>query len=202
VEEAPRPVDVPQWALSDGPWYVATPMGQCLARLPCDVRLGKMVLLSALFGGIEAVWNVAAALSHRSPLVTPFSEARRAQARSVHCRELLPHDGPPSDHMALNNAMVRWQQAKQNRIVETFCHQTWLSGQVLQTILDIRRDLVDSIQNEGFCETYDKKRVDTPGAAVAFNVICAHLCWPLSKCGKSGCSAGISERQASVLRWC
>ncbi|CAJ1388740.1 unnamed protein product, partial [Effrenium voratum] len=55
VEEGVRPADAVRWTREEEEtWYVVTPVGLCLARLPCDVRLGKMVLYAALFGGVEA----------------------------------------------------------------------------------------------------------------------------------------------------
>jgi len=159
VEEGTRPANAPQWGTSEDVWYVTTPIGQCLARLPCDLRLGKMVLFAALFGGTEAVWTVAAALSHRSPLVAPFSESKRAQARNVHCAELLPKDLPASDHFALNTAFVRWDEARRGRTADSFCRKSWLNNQVLQTIRDIRNDLIDSLRGDGFCERFAKEEV-------------------------------------------
>jgi len=161
VEEGPRPVNAPQWGTSDDAWYVTTPVGQCLARLPCDVRLGKMVLYAALFGGVEAIWTVAATLSHRSPLVNPFSDAKKAQAKSVQCAEFLPRDGPPSDHFALQTAFVRWDEARKGRTAESFCRKNWLSNQVMQTIRDIRNDFLDSLRSDGFCERYTPQEVPT-----------------------------------------
>lgn len=159
VEEGPRPANALQWGNGDDPWYVATALGQCLARLPCDVRLGKMALLAGIFGSVDAVWTVAATLSHRSPLTNPFSDSKRAQARQVHCAELLPKDWPASDHIALNTAYVRWEAAKRDRQAENFCRKSWLSGQVLQAIRDIRNDLVEAVKSAGFCEQFGRSEV-------------------------------------------
>eukprot|EP00929_Paragymnodinium_shiwhaense_P073712 TRINITY_DN37667_c0_g1_i1.p1 TRINITY_DN37667_c0_g1~~TRINITY_DN37667_c0_g1_i1.p1 ORF type:complete len:1619 (+),score=413.28 TRINITY_DN37667_c0_g1_i1:175-5031(+) len=161
VEEGVRPANAMQiGAVVDDTWYVPTPIGLCLSRLPCDLRLGKMVLLSALFGGVDSVVTIAATLSHRSPFATPFSDSKRAQARAVHQAEFLAKDGPPSDHVALNTAFLRWEDAKKNsRSVEKFLQQQWLSGGVLQTIREIRTDLMSTLKGEGFCEVYEKTEV-------------------------------------------
>jgi len=161
VEEGQRPANAPQWGVQDEAWYVPTPVGLCLARLPCDLRLGKMALFGALFGGNEAAWTVAATLSHRSPLVTPFSEHKRAVAKSVHCAELLPKDGPPSDHFALTTAYNLWDQARRSKHADSFCKKSWISNQVMQTIRDLRNDLLDSLKSDGFCETFPKEELTT-----------------------------------------
>jgi len=160
VEEGVRPADAVRWTREEEEtWYVITPVGQCLARLPCDVRLGKMVLYAALFGGVEAVWTVAATLTHRSPLASPFSESKRAQARAVHCAELLPKAGPPSDHLALHTAYVKWDDARRNRVAESFCKKSWLNNQVFQTIRDIRNDFLESLKGDGFVETFASSEI-------------------------------------------
>eukprot|EP00927_Polykrikos_kofoidii_P039621 TRINITY_DN33979_c0_g1_i1.p1 TRINITY_DN33979_c0_g1~~TRINITY_DN33979_c0_g1_i1.p1 ORF type:complete len:1629 (+),score=292.31 TRINITY_DN33979_c0_g1_i1:82-4968(+) len=162
VEEGQRPANaVLQFGpvSSDEAWIVPTPVGLCLAKLPCDVRLGKMLLLSALFGGVDPVLSIAATLSHRSPLATPFSESRRAQARSVHCTELLPKGGPPSDHLALHAAYSKWEHAKKKNTADSLCHKLWLNGQVMQAIKEIRQDLLDSLKSEGYCETYTREEI-------------------------------------------
>lgn len=166
VEEAPRPANALQWwtpssgsTFGDEAWYVPTPLGLCLARLPCDLRLGKMALYAALFGGIEHIWVIAATLSHRSPLATPFSDQKRAQARAVHQAELLSKAGPPSDHTALSTAFVKWDEARRARTVESWCRKMWLNNQVLQTIREIKNDLVESVRGDGFCENYSKTEI-------------------------------------------
>mmetsp|Transcript_87267 Transcript_87267/g.251689 ORF Transcript_87267/g.251689 Transcript_87267/m.251689 type:complete len:297 (+) Transcript_87267:3-893(+) len=116
-----------------------------------------MALFGALFGGNEAVLTVAATLSHRSPLVTPFSDQKRAQAKAAHVSELLPKDAPPSDHLALNTAFRLWEEARRNRNAEALCKRTWLNNQVLQTIRDLRNDLIDVIRSDGFNEQYTKE---------------------------------------------
>ncbi|CAE7342373.1 dhx29 [Symbiodinium natans] len=100
-----------------------------LPKVKAPPNNGTMVLYAALFGGVEAVWTVAATLSHRSPLASPFSESKRAQAKASHCAELLPKAGPPSDHLALNTAYAKWEDARRNRGVESFCRKNWLNNQ-------------------------------------------------------------------------
>jgi len=161
VEEGKRPANAPQsrgHTTQDEPWYVVTPLGQCLARLPCDVRLGKMVLLGALFGGIDAIWTIAATLSHRTPLSQPFMESKRAQAVAVHREMFLPKDCPPSDHFALNAAYKGWDEARKSRGADGYCRKAWVSGPTFQTIRDIRKDLMES--GNGFCEKFGKDEVD------------------------------------------
>ena len=56
--------------LVDDSALVLTPLGQHLARLPVDVRLGKMLVLGAMFGCLDPVTTAVAVLSTKSPFVS------------------------------------------------------------------------------------------------------------------------------------
>ena len=56
-----------------------TPLGTHLAALPVDVRVGKMMLFGAIFGCLEPVLIIAAAISHKSPFVAPIDSVRAPQ---------------------------------------------------------------------------------------------------------------------------
>jgi HrpA-like RNA helicase len=49
-----------------------TPLGAHMSRLPCDVRIAKLLLLATTFRCIRPVLDVAACLSHRTPFSAPF----------------------------------------------------------------------------------------------------------------------------------
>mmetsp|Transcript_45023 Transcript_45023/g.82282 ORF Transcript_45023/g.82282 Transcript_45023/m.82282 type:complete len:296 (+) Transcript_45023:2-889(+) len=132
-----------------------------------------MVLLAALFGGIDPVWTIAATLSHRSPFVTPFSESKRQMARQAHVAHFLSAKEPPSDHFALNSAYLQWDEHRKNRHAETFCHKSYLSHSVLQAISDIRKDLVESVKADGFCEHFTKE--EAPAAELRSTQMVAAL---------------------------
>lgn len=50
---------------------VLTPLGVHLASLPVDCRLGKLLLLGAVFGCADEALTIAATLSQRSPFLCP-----------------------------------------------------------------------------------------------------------------------------------
>ena len=66
-----------------------TPLGYHLSCLPLDPRLGKSLLLGAVFQCLDPVLTIAAGLSLRSPFVAPMDkrdEADEAKKRMVcHC---------------------------------------------------------------------------------------------------------------------
>ena len=56
------------------PQQSLTPLGHHLATLPCDVRIGKMLLFACMLRCLHPVLVIAAGLSVRSPWLTPFDK--------------------------------------------------------------------------------------------------------------------------------
>ena len=48
-----------------------TPLGELLAKLPLDPRLGKLILLGSCFDVLDESLTIAAALASRSPFMSP-----------------------------------------------------------------------------------------------------------------------------------
>eukprot|EP00656_Telonema_subtile_P018385 TRINITY_DN19928_c0_g1_i1.p1 TRINITY_DN19928_c0_g1~~TRINITY_DN19928_c0_g1_i1.p1 ORF type:complete len:592 (+),score=128.96 TRINITY_DN19928_c0_g1_i1:79-1854(+) len=72
-----------------------TPLGFHIASLSCDARVGKMLLMGALFGCAEQVLTMAAALSCKTPFVTPLSKQEEAD------RAKRKFSSSGSDHIAV-----------------------------------------------------------------------------------------------------
>lgn len=80
-----------------------TPLGFHLATLPVDVRIGKMLIYGAIFGCIEPVLTMAAAMGFRSPFFSPIDKREEADktrkalgvAHSDHLTTLKVHTPPP-----------------------------------------------------------------------------------------------------------
>ena len=54
-------------------------MGRLLSKLPTDVHLGKFLLMATLFHCLDPALTVAAALSSKSPFISPFGLEREAE---------------------------------------------------------------------------------------------------------------------------
>jgi HrpA-like RNA helicase len=60
-----------------------TSMGRLLSKLPTDVHLGKFLLFASIFKCLDPALTIAAALTSKSPFVTPFGhESAAASAKS------------------------------------------------------------------------------------------------------------------------
>lgn len=60
-----------------------TPLGVHLAGLPVDVRVGKMLIYAAMLGCLQPVATIAAAMTSRSPFVSPLDKRDEADAAKV-----------------------------------------------------------------------------------------------------------------------
>ncbi|PIK57382.1 putative ATP-dependent RNA helicase DHX29 [Apostichopus japonicus] len=98
-----------------------TPLGHHLSALPLNVRVGKMLVYAALFGCLEPVSVIAAAMTDKSPFIVPLEKRDRAnqakRAMSV----------AASDHLTLFKAYSGWKlaQRKGRREESSFCSKTF-----------------------------------------------------------------------------
>ena len=51
-----------------------TPLGEIMAGLPCDVRLGKLIVFGHIFNVLEEAVIVAAGLTNKSVFATPMEK--------------------------------------------------------------------------------------------------------------------------------
>ena len=111
------------------PQQSLTPLGHHLATLPCDVRIGKMLLFACMLRCLHPVLVIAAGLSVRSPWLTPFdkrdasTQARRTFAAATR-----------SDHLALLRAYEGYRRAlgRGAGAAKLYCAENFLSPTALQ----------------------------------------------------------------------
>jgi hypothetical protein len=80
VETCAAPTNLP---VNTQPTKVLTPLGVHLASLPVDCRLGKLLLLGAVFGCADEALTIAATLSQRSPFLCPAERRAAADAAKL-----------------------------------------------------------------------------------------------------------------------
>lgn len=51
--------------------HVLTPLGHHLAKLPVNVRIGKLIIFGTIFCCLDSALTIAACLSHKSPFSIP-----------------------------------------------------------------------------------------------------------------------------------
>lgn len=103
-----------------------TPLGFHLARLPLDPQTGKMILMAAIFGCVDPVLSIAAALNFKDPFMTPLGKEHIVRR----IKEDLAR-GEKSDHCVLAAAVQEWEMACRNQDGRGFAFDHFLSGNTL-----------------------------------------------------------------------
>ncbi|KAJ8036559.1 ATP-dependent RNA helicase dhx29 [Holothuria leucospilota] len=130
-----------------------TPLGHHLSALPLNVRVGKMLVYAALFGCLEPVSVIAAAMTDKPPFVVPLekrdkaNEAKRGMSIAS------------SDQLTIFKAYSGWKLAQRKGRQEelSFCRKNFLSRTNLLNIENVAKDLQRLIQSCGLASTSDKR---------------------------------------------
>ena len=147
-----------------------TPLGQLLATLPIDPRLGKLIVLGACFGAIDEALTIAAALASRSPFMSPFD--RREQA-SWSRRDFA--GGSQSDYLAVMRAYSEFDSYSRSDRYR-FARDRFLGIKTLQGIGSLKRQLLETMSaanlapaglRAGYVEMLGRKTDGSDGVRVA-----------------------------------
>lgn len=125
-----------------------TPLGEHLAKIPVDARLGKMLIFGALFRCLDKVLTIAASLSSQSPFPTFLTEDNVAKAK-----QRAFYD-PDSDFVTYCNVWESYSKAfaESPTKARKFCQANYLSYQALNEIGDARRHFLDLLCSIGFVD--------------------------------------------------
>jgi ATP-dependent RNA helicase DHX29 len=136
-----------------------TPLGRQLAKLPLDANLGKLCIISAIFGCLDAGLTIAAILSSKSPFLTPFGARQQADTTR------LAFSRGESDLLTAYNAYSAWRRVTEsgNVNVFSFCRKNFLSPQILGNIEDLKGQLLDSIYTTGIIKSGATRPIRTRG---------------------------------------
>lgn len=146
-----------------------TPLGKHLAKLPMDVRLGKMLIFGALFRCTDKALTIAAALSSQ-PIFSTFLGANATVAKAKQ-REFADSN---SDFVTLCNVWESYNQAtttasarttqSSTRVGYKFCQSNYLNYSALREIGDSRCQYLDLLCSIGFVDP--KEVITTNGRRV------------------------------------
>ncbi|XP_055459386.1 ATP-dependent RNA helicase DHX29 isoform X2 [Psammomys obesus] len=124
-----------------------TPLGQHLAALPVNVKIGKMLIFGAIFGCLDPVATLAAVMTEKSPFTTPIGRKDEADLAKS---SLAVAD---SDHLTIYNAYLGWKKARQEggyRSEITYCQRNFLNRTSLLTLEDVKQELMKLVKAAGF----------------------------------------------------
>uniref|UniRef100_A0A182JYZ5 RNA helicase n=1 Tax=Anopheles christyi TaxID=43041 RepID=A0A182JYZ5_9DIPT len=124
-----------------------TPFGRILARLPIEPRLGKMMVLSTLFGLCDTLTTMAA----YSGTFSEVFQLELGQRRLMNHQKALSGQ-TYSDYVAMLTAFEMWQ--KKRAIGEEaeirFCDWKGLQMPTLRTIAEAKKQLIENLCLAGF----------------------------------------------------
>ncbi|KAA1467821.1 P-loop containing nucleoside triphosphate hydrolase protein [Dentipellis sp. KUC8613] len=150
-----RAIDPPDVKAIDKAWSVLeelgaidehgdlTALGRYLAMLPLDLRLGKLLVLGAVFQCMGPMLTIAAMLSSKPVFLNPMDkrdEATKARARfSTEKSDIL------TDMAAYDECMALRASGKPGSALRAFCEQNFISATTIRDITALRHDLLSSL---------------------------------------------------------
>uniref|UniRef100_A0AAR2JI21 ATP-dependent RNA helicase DHX29 n=1 Tax=Pygocentrus nattereri TaxID=42514 RepID=A0AAR2JI21_PYGNA len=141
--------------------HMLTPLGQHLACLPVNVKIGKMLIFGAILGCLEPIATIAAAMSEKSPFSTPMSRKEEANL----AKDALGIAN--SDHLTIYNAYLGWKSARSEgtRAEMMYCRKHFLNRTSLITIENVKQDLIRMVEQTGFSRpTQIRSKNKVPGS--------------------------------------
>uniref|UniRef100_A0A2N9I0C5 T-complex protein 1 subunit delta n=1 Tax=Fagus sylvatica TaxID=28930 RepID=A0A2N9I0C5_FAGSY len=122
-----------------------TLLGRNLSVLPVEPKLGKMLILGAIFNCLDPIMTVVAGLSARDPFMMPFRQERKSAKAQFAARNY-------SDHLALVRAFEGWKDAERRQSSYEYCWRNFLSAQTLRAIDSLRKQFFFLLQDTGLVD--------------------------------------------------
>lgn len=147
---ATRPTPSSSSTTSSGkPQVGVAALGRHLASLPCDVHIGKLLVLGAFLGVASAAVDVAAMLSVRSPLKSTQKDQAVQNWRTA-LRNTLRPGGGKSDHCLSAAIMQLWQKDRSRSGRRELCQKAGLVFERMAEADTVRQQLVAGLRGLGF----------------------------------------------------
>ncbi|XP_048231540.1 DExH-box ATP-dependent RNA helicase DExH3 [Ricinus communis] len=124
-----------------------TNLGKFLSILPVDPKLGKMLIMGAIFRCFDPVLTIVSGLSVRDPFLLP--QEKKDLAGTAKSRFSAKDY---SDHMALVRAYEGWKDAEREGSAYEYCWRNFLSAQTLQAIHSLRKQFSFILKEAGLVD--------------------------------------------------
>ncbi|KAH9518412.1 3'-5' RNA helicase ythdc2 [Bulinus truncatus] len=132
------------------PFEDLTELGQHLADLPIEPRLGKIILYSVVLKCLDPVLTIVCTLSFKEPFIIP---ALPSEKRSVMGKRRRFAEETYSDHMVFLRSFQAWQKAKSEGWERAFCDKNYISSSTMEMLLGMRMQLLAQLRTCGFLRT-------------------------------------------------
>ena len=119
-----------------------TVLGRCIADIPTDPRLAKLIIYGALFHCVDSVTTVTACLSYRNPFILPYDADEKSKADTI--KQQLSHN-TYSDLITLmyvyHGFITALQQSRP--AARTYCGTHYLSFSTMMMIKQLKQQYID-----------------------------------------------------------
>jgi len=161
----------------DAATQALTPLGERLADLTLEPRVGKMLIWSHLLGVARDASTMAVAMSHKSPFVVPPTRYRKA----ANIARMSLTRGTESDQMTAAIALDRWNHIRtqggnsygransgHGGAAYKFCSVNYLGVSTLQMLSDLRKNVANELSWMGFpsltqLDSYHNQHIERRG---------------------------------------
>lgn len=147
-----------------------TVLGSQLSTLPVEPKLGKMLVLGAIFNCLDPIMTVVAGLSARDPFLMPFDKKDLAESAKAQFsgREF-------SDHLSLVRAYDGWKDAERHQSAYEYCWKNFLSAQTLKGIDSLRKQFFFLLKDTGLVDNTANCNTLSHDEHLIRAIICAGL---------------------------
>ncbi|KAL8188607.1 hypothetical protein R6Q57_029895 [Mikania cordata] len=147
-----------------------TVLGRNLSVLPVEPKLGKMLILGAIFNCLDPIMTVVAGLSVRDPFLMPFDKKDLAESAKA---QFSGRDN--SDHLALLRAYDGWKAAERQQSGQEYCWRNFLSPQTLRAIDSLRKQFYYLLRDSGMVDIMEKCNTWSHDEYLIRAIICSGL---------------------------
>lgn len=186
-----------------------TPLGLHLAKLPVDIRLGKMLVLGAMFNCLDSSLTIAASLSCKSPFATYFEDVALAKARHA----LFQDAESCSDFVTFCNVWEGYNKARKKSTSSgrSFCKTNFLDQNSLHEISSVRQEFLNHLSGIGFIPgeavrafgtaAWDKCSVNQNASKwpVVHAVVCAGLSPNVARLSMDGSTPCLIQKEQDIF---
>ena len=144
-----------------------TPLGKHLTQMPCDPKLGKMLIYGAILRCVDPILTIVAAQSFGKSVFWSTQDTRgEADAmRTKLVSSLTGGSSSKSDHIAIIAAFNGWRRSLDNngrKEASRYCTEFFVSEQAMDAIRQGRRQFAQILADLGFISASYVASVDKP----------------------------------------
>uniref|UniRef100_A0A7N0VCD2 RNA helicase n=1 Tax=Kalanchoe fedtschenkoi TaxID=63787 RepID=A0A7N0VCD2_KALFE len=124
-----------------------TALGRYLIKLPLEPKLGKMLIIGAIFHCLDPILTIVAGLSVRDPFLSPMDKKDLADAAKAQ------FSVDQSDHLAIFRAYEGWKIAEMDQAGYDYCWKNFISVQSMKAIDSLRREFLSLLKDIGLVDS-------------------------------------------------